>query len=122
MKIMYAKDPEYNRRILEQGQFQVLVAPEAHERKDTTRQLDTGLNHILAKIAHTKGIAIGVDSEELRRLPKKEKAQRIARIIQNIRLCRKANVNLATRGKKEIRYALLSWGASTAQCKEAQYF
>ena len=55
-------------------------------------------------------------------LTKKEKAERLSRIRQNISLCRKAKVSIKILFSKKVREAkslLLTLGASTKQTKEA---
>lgn len=120
--IVKAKDDIFNRKMLEYGKFDILLSPEAGERKDKLRQLDSGLNHVLAEIAAKNKISIGIDIEEISKLAKKQKAQRLAKIRQNIQLCRKAKTSLKIINYKDRKslYALLtSLGASTQQVKEA---
>src|SRR3989344_7426582 len=123
--IIKAQDDEFNRKILEYGKFNVLLSPEseiAQKRKDKLKQLDSGLNHVLAKIAAKNNLAIGIDIEEICHLEKKEKAQRLARIKQNIKICKKAKTKLTILNYKDKLNAsnlLLSLGASTQQAKLA---
>lgn len=115
-----AQDDLFNRKVIEQGACNILNSPEATHRKDTLKQVDSGLNHIVARIARTKNIAIGINIEGLALLPLYEKARRLARIRQNLALCRKAHTRLAIHGTRaEARAILLSLGASTNQVKEA---
>lgn len=122
--IVEAQDDNFNRKILEYGRFDVLLSPEKGQRKDSLRQRDSGLNHVLAKIAAKNHVSIGIDLIEISKLPKKEKAVRLARIKQNIPVCRKAKTNLAVIGKdkKDSSALLISIGASTPQIKQAIYF
>lgn len=123
--VVQARDDDFNRKILESSKFDILLSVEAGYRKDKSKQLDSGLNHVVAKIASDRGIAIGIDLNELRNLEKKEKSKRIARISQNIKLCRKANTKLAIIGckdKKNCFALLLSLGASTQQASKTLYF
>ncbi|MDP4039181.1 MAG: hypothetical protein Q8P57_01200 [Candidatus Pacearchaeota archaeon] len=117
--VVQAQDDNFNRKILEYGKFQVLLSPEKGERKNKLRQIDSGLNHVLAKIAKKNNIAIGIDFKEIKKLPKKEKAQRLAKIIQNIKICRKTKTKLALQNRKENSLLILTLGASTQQIKEA---
>lgn len=123
--VITAQDDIYNRKMLEYGNFDILLSPEKNQEKDRLKQFDSGLNHVLAKIAAKNNIAIGIDLEEIQKLGKEEKAKRIARIRQNIRLCRKAKarIKIISAGSKEQAMAfLLSLGASTQQAKEAITF
>jgi len=123
--IVQAQNDAFNRKILEYGKFDILLSVEAGKRKDTLRQIDSGLNHISAKIAAKNKVAIGINIEEISKLSKVEKAKRLARIKQNIKICRKAGTKLALVNTKDTRNALnllLSLGASTSQAKEAISF
>jgi len=124
--IVKAKDNIFNRKMLEYGKFDILLSPEAgkdrKQQKDGLKQLDSGINHVLAKIACKNNISIGIDFEELNSLDKKEKAIRLSRIKQNISVCRKAKTKIKALNYKDKRDAfslLLTLGASTAQAKEA---
>ena len=59
--IIKAKNDEFNRKILEYGHFDVLLSVERGDRKDTVRQLDSGFNHVLARIAAKNKVSIGID-------------------------------------------------------------
>ncbi len=119
--IVQAQDDNFNRKILEYGKFQILLSPEAGKRKNSLRQIDSGLNHVLAKIATKNNIAIGINLNEIKSLQKKEKAERLAKIAQNIKLCRKAKTKItliSAKNKRESASFLTSLGASTQQIKE----
>jgi RNase P/RNase MRP subunit p30 len=117
--IVLAQDYEFNRKLCESGKFDILLSIERITRKDKLRQLDSGLNHVLAKSMTKNKIALGIDLKELRNLQdKKEKAQVLGRIIQNIKLCRKAKTQIKLLNFKDVKDAkafLLSLGASTEQ-------
>lgn len=120
--VVEAQDNEFNRKILEYGRFQILLSPEKHGKKDSQKFLDSGLNSILANIATKNSIAIGINVEEISKLDKKAKAQRLARIKQNIKICRKSKTEIKVIGYKDKLDAanlLLSLGASTQQAKSA---
>lgn len=120
-KIVLAQDDNFNRKILESGNFDVLLSIEMGNRKDKIRQTDSGLNQVLAKIATKKNISIGIDLNELKSLESKKKAERLSKIKQNIRICRKAKTNIAIRttNPNEARDFLISLGASSQQAKKA---
>ena len=71
-----------------------LVSPERGFKKDTLKQRDSGINHVVAKEAVKKGIVFVVDFAEVSSLRGKERALRLSRIIQNIKICRKAKCGL----------------------------
>jgi ribonuclease P/MRP protein subunit RPP1 len=123
--VVEAQDDNYNRKLLEYGKFDVLLSPESGSRRNTIRQIDSGLNHVLAKIATKNSVAIGIDIESISKLSKPEKAKRLAKIAQNIKICRKAKTKLAIINpvdKKDSMSLLSSLGASTQQTKQAISF
>ena len=121
--VIKAQDPEFNRKVLEYGRFNILLFPESNVvKKDKPKQLDSGLNHVLAEIATKNKVRIGIDLKDLRSMERKEKAIQLARIRQNIKICRKAKTKLALKNikdKKDAFSLLLTLGASTQQAKEA---
>ena len=117
--IVEGGDDTFNRKMIEYGRFDILLSPEKGQRKNSLRQQDSGLNHFLAKLAAKNRISIGINIEEIRKLPKKEKAERLAKIRQNIKICRKAKTKLTVLGNKGSASLLLSLGASSQQVKEA---
>lgn len=124
-RIVSAQNTEFNRKILEKTDFEILLSPENNTEKTKIKSIDSGLNHVLCKIASKRKIAMGIDLNELRKLNKKEKAIRLEKIIQNIKLCRKYKTNLAltgTKDKTDAKAFLLSLGASTQQTKKALTF
>jgi len=121
--IVQAQNDEFNRKILEYGKFDIILSPESGNRKSSVRSIDSGMNNVLAKIAAKNNILIGINLKEISQLDKKQKAERLEKIIQNIKICRKAKAKLAiiSNIKKEAEHLLLSLGASTQQVKEAIY-
>ena len=121
--IVKAQSPEFNRKILEYGKFDILLSPELSENvKDTVKNINSGLNHVVAKIAAKNGISIGIDLNSLRNLDKKKKAIALSRIIQNLKIARKSKAKikaLAFKDAKNTQSLLLSLGASTSQAKES---
>lgn len=123
--IIKAKDDLFNRKILDYGKFDILLSPELGEKKDNLRQLDSGLNEVLTKIASKKKIAIGIDLEDLKKLTKKIKSIRLARIKQNIQICKKTKTDIKILNSKDLRNAfslLVSLGSSTEQAQKATSF
>ncbi|MBU0907716.1 MAG: hypothetical protein KKD18_03705 [Nanoarchaeota archaeon] len=121
--VVRAQNQEFNRKILEYGKFDVLLDIQNTEGKDKLKQLNSGLNHVLAKIAAKNKVAIGIDLSGLRSIKdKKQKAKTLARIKANIQTCRKAKCLLTAinyKDKKDALELLISLGASTQQAKEA---
>ncbi len=127
--IVKAKSEKFNRKILENEQIYAIFGLELTEKKDKLKQKSSGLNEILAKIAVKNNIKIAVSLKELTKLGTTDKANLIARIKQNIKLCRKAKCSLiiASFAKKasEMRDAYdifslcLTLGMNTKQAKLA---
>jgi len=94
-------DDVLNRRAIETLGIDYLVSVEGGKRRDTLKQRDSGLNHVVAKVAAEKGVKIVVDLGEISKLGDKAKAERVARIVQNVRVCRRVGceVRVASLGK-----------------------
>jgi len=125
--IVQAQDIEFNRKILEYGKFDILLSIEKHaeKHKDVAKQLDSGLNEIMARIATKKNIAMGINLEEIRGLEEREKALRLMRIAQNLKVCKKAKTKIAINtkyDKKDLASFLINLGASTKQAASTIYF
>jgi len=86
---VFGRDDAFNRRVVESLKVDYLVSVERASGKDSLKQRDSGLNHVVARIAKEKGIGIVVDFGEVASLKGKGKALRIGRLIQNVKVCRK---------------------------------
>lgn len=120
--IVRAQDEEFNRKILENKDVNVLLSPELHNRKDKLKERDSGLNEILCKIAAKNDVKIGINIAEISKKQREERAKILARIMQNIKLCKKAGAEIVLIGecdKKDAFSFLLTLGASTSQAKKA---
>jgi len=87
-------DDAFNRRAVETLKIDYLVSPEGGFKKDSLKQRDSGLNHVVAKIAKEKEILSVIDIGEVSKWTGKEKALRLARIIQNVKICGKARCEI----------------------------
>lgn len=125
-------DNVYNRRVLETMNISYLVSPEFKDKKDNLKQRDSGLNHVLVKIAKKKNIAILIDFNQIINLNDKEKVNVLQRLIQNIKICRKSfcelkiasfaeNISKISTPLQRQEFLILL-GASTKQAKEAIKF
>lgn len=95
--IVKAGDEEFNRKVLEIRGVNILLGPEIHDsnnRKDKLKQRDSGLNEFLCRLAAKNNIKIAIDMNELQKLEKKQKAKVLARIIQNIKLCKRTKTQI----------------------------
>ena len=122
--IVQAQDDAFNRKILENKDIDILLSPESHTRKDYMKQRDSGLNEILCKLAKKNNIKIAINLQELKKQPSKNKAIILARIKQNIQLCKRTKTQIIVidkekHTKQEITSFFLALGASTQQAKQA---
>lgn len=109
--IFTSDDDELNRKVLEKLEINVLLLKQS-KRKDFQKQRNSGLNHVLAKIAKKKNIIIGINLDEIINFERKNKSEILARIKQNIKLCNKNKLKMkfiSEKDKKEI-YDLKSLG------------
>lgn len=117
-----AQSPEFNRSLLEYGKFSQLLFPEPPtiKKQDKIKQLDTGINSIMAKIATKNNVAIAIDMSKITFLPAKQKAQQLARLKEIIKITRKAKTKLKIINYKDRLSAqalLQTLGASSQQTK-----
>ena len=125
-------DDAFNRRAVESLKIDYLVSPERGVKKDSLKQRDSGINHVVAKMAAEKGIVVVVDFAEVAGLKGKDKALRLGRVIQNVKICRKAGckikiASLASsenglvdeKGRKSIGE---SFGMSSSQVRDSVVF
>ena len=122
--IVQAQDDAFNRKILENKDIDILLSPESHTRKDYMKQRDSGLNEILCKLAKKNNIKIGINLQQLKSLPTKQKAIILARIKQNIQLCKRTKTKIIIYPKnnftkQEIMSFMQTLGTSTSQAKQA---
>jgi RNase P/RNase MRP subunit p30 len=88
------RDGDFNRRAIETLKINYLVSPERGNRKDSLKQRDSGLNHVVAKEAVKKKIAIVISPSTLEGLSGKDKALEMERMIQNVDICKKAECEI----------------------------
>ena len=120
--IIKAQDDVFNRKILENKDVDILLSPESHQRKDYMKQRDSGLNEIHCKLAKKNNIKIAIDLNNLKKADKKQKAILLARIKQNIILCKRTKTKIILIPKLTKQEALsffTTLGASTQQAKFA---
>ena len=91
--IFSSSNDELNRKILEKEKIDVLLLNQG-QRRDRMKQRDSGLNHVLAKIAKKKGVVIGINLDEIIDSNPKEKTEIVARIRQNIKICNKNKLKM----------------------------
>lgn len=124
LRIVRAQDTEFNRKILENKDVSVLLSPEIHNRKDKLKQRDSGLNEVLCKLAAKNNIKIGINIKEIQKLEKKQKAIILARIMQNIQLCKRTKTQIVfipALKKQETLSFMQLLGANTQQASFSYY-
>lgn len=89
--IFSSEDDELNRKILEKESINILLLNQA-KRKDFQKQRNSGLNHVLAKIAKKNHVKIGINIDEI--IDSKNKSEILARVKQNIRICNKNKLKM----------------------------
>jgi ribonuclease P/MRP protein subunit RPP1 len=120
--VVLGQDEDFNRKILENKKVNVLLSPENNHNKDKLYEQDSGLNHILAKIARESNITIGIDIQRIKQKERKEQGKILARIKQNIKLCKKYRVKIKAfnfHDKLSTFSLLLVLGADTKTAGEA---
>ena len=91
--IFSSDDDELNRKVLEKLLINVLLLNQL-KRKDFQKQRNSGFNHVLAKIAKKNNVAIGINLDEMIESKEENKAEILARIRQNIKLCNKNKLKM----------------------------
>lgn len=104
-RIFSSNNDELNRKILEKEKIDVLLLNQ-NQRKDRMKQRDSGLNHVLAKIAKKKCVTIGINLDEIIDSNPKEKTEILSRIRQNIKICNKNKLKMefiSQKNKRDVR-------------------
>ena len=89
--VVYGKDYDVNKRILENRNVKILLDPEPLE-EDFMKYKNSGLNQVLVKLAKRNNTGIGFSLQRLKKLGKLNKSKLLGKIIQNIVLCNKYKV------------------------------
>jgi len=94
-EIIYtSNDDELNRKVIEKLPIQVLLV-NLSGRKDYQKQRSSGFNQVMAKVMKKKNIILGINFDEIVEAKSLyEKSKIIARIRQNVFLCKKNNVKM----------------------------
>ncbi|HLC54589.1 MAG TPA: hypothetical protein VJK07_03090 [Candidatus Nanoarchaeia archaeon] len=118
MKTITASNSENARKLIESKCCDVLILDlRGHDR---IKKLFTIITPVIARIAHTNNVAIGIDAQALKKSSSIEKASTLARLREAIKYCRKTRTKLAVNlPKHEAHALLLSLGASTEQLTQA---
>lgn len=87
-------DEHINRFALEDARISILLNPENNPGMDFMHARNSGLNHVLCIIAAKNNKTIGINFNSLLEMSERNRIISLGRISQNIRLCRKYNVNI----------------------------
>ncbi|MEK6936999.1 MAG: RNase P subunit p30 family protein [Nanoarchaeota archaeon] len=90
--IVKGGDDEVNRTALEIKRTDILLSPEFNREKDFIHFRNSGLNHVLCKLAKKNEVAIGFSFSDL--MNSKNKEIVLGRMMQNVFLCRKFKVKM----------------------------
>jgi ribonuclease P/MRP protein subunit RPP1 len=107
--IFSSEDDDLNRKILEKEKIDIFLINQK-DRKDFQKQRNSGLDSVMAKIAKKENVAIGINLDEILNSKGKQKAEILARIKQNIELCKKNKLKMIFLGQKRDSYDLKSLG------------
>lgn len=115
---------EVNRAALEDKRIDLLLNPEIERTRDFNDWRNSGMNDVLAKFASQNSITIGID---LSTLPNEKfsLAERLGRIMQNIRFCRKFKAKMLIFSSEnslndyDLMSIALTLGMSTEQAKNS---
>lgn len=121
-----------SRANFESKQINMFFDLENHNERDFIHQRNSGLNHILAKIAHDKEKIIGFNFSTILNASSEKRALLLGRMRQNVKLCRKYNVKMfigsfasepfELRGKYELKSFGSMIGMNPKELKESLIF
>ena len=121
--LFVSEDDDLSRKILEKAPIDILVILQS-KRKDFQKQRNSGFNQVLAKIAKKNNIKIGICLDEIINSEGKSKADILARIKQNIKLCSKNKLlmkfcgeNVEKKSTYDLKALGLSLGMPTSMVK-----
>lgn len=89
--VFTSEDDGLNRKVIEKLPIQILLIP-LENKKDYSKQRDSGFNQVMAKIAKKNNIKVGISLDEI--ITSKKKERILARLKQNIVLCHKNKVQM----------------------------
>ncbi len=93
-KIIFSgKDDDLNRKILEKEDIDTLLI-KTSGKKDKSKQRDSGFDSVMAKISKKRKVNLGIYLDEIINSKGIVKTKILGRVIQNIKLCNKNNLNV----------------------------
>jgi len=106
--IILGSADEINRMAVEDKRASMLLNPEETRKKDFMHWKNSGLNHVLCRLAAQNNVKIGISFSSLADLKGRDRASRLGRIMQNIVLCRKYKTKMLIASFAESEAELLS--------------
>lgn len=91
--IFTSDDDELARKVLEKEAISMLLINQ-EGRKDKVKQRSSGFNQVLSKLAKKKNVIIGINLDEILKAGEEEKAEMLARVRQNVKLCNKKKLKM----------------------------
>ncbi len=82
------------RPIIEKGNVDMVIDLEFHAEKDYMHQMNSGMNHVIAKLLASKNVAYGINLSKLIFTSASNQIIYMQRIIQNIMLAQKYNCRI----------------------------
>lgn len=99
--IFTSEDDELNRKVAEKLPINLLLIS-LSQRKDFQKQRNSGFNQVMAKVLRKNNISLGINLDEIiEEKDFKKKAEILARVKQNIRLCNKDKIKMRFIPQKE---------------------
>lgn len=105
-EIVIAKAGEQNRPVFESRYIDIIYGLECVSKKDFIHHKASGMNQVLGKFAQKNKIAIAFSFSMLLKSKGMKRTAIMARISQNIRICRKYNLRMITASFAKDPYAM----------------
>ncbi len=83
-----------NRTAIESKKIDVLLSPEKGIKKDSFHHRNSGLDHAICTLAKKNNITIGFNFNDVLTSQGVLRAERLGRMMQNVRLCRKYKIRM----------------------------
>lgn len=83
-----------NRTAIESKRIDILLSPERGIKKDSFHHRNSGLDHAICTLAKKSNITIGFNFNEVLTSQGVLRAEKLGRMMQNVRLCRKYKIRM----------------------------
>ncbi len=130
--VLFARSSDNDRQVLESASVDFIYSFEDRKRKDFIHHRNSGLNHIMAKIAADKNIAVAFSFSLVLEASPVERAAIIGRMKQNMILCSKYKTRMIAgsfadspfkmRSPKDMREFFLLMGMDPSDIRQAQEY